>query len=240
MRPVPWHDGHVTLSLPVNSTYGNWAMSSLLSSPSRDSLAESPSSVRRSEVMVSGRSGKLLPLRDHRVPMTVAPGYRPFSASGWSRNIPSSSGGTGSGWDLEIKRVSLNHNNSLTMRRLCIPCGVTQLANFCFVLRKLLLTPEVGNLNKQSSLNLSHLTNKKPSKTHTFSSISLLISSIFPKRVRGCYSSLWRKHNTLVHAHSRLCYIHVLEEFSRLFVYVNRFLTNAIKIMNKQMNYVYL
>lgn len=70
---MPWHVGHVMLSLPVNSTYGNWAMSSRLPSPSRESLSESLSSCGRPESCLSGRSGRLLPLRDHRVPMEASP-----------------------------------------------------------------------------------------------------------------------------------------------------------------------
>ena len=69
--PVPWHVGHVILSLPVNSTYGNWAMSSRLPSPSNDSLSESLSSPRRSKLCPSGMRDRLLPLRDHRVPMAA-------------------------------------------------------------------------------------------------------------------------------------------------------------------------
>lgn len=59
------------LSLPVNSTYGNWAMSSRLPSPSKDSLSESLSCPCRSELCLSGMSNRLLPLRDHRVPMAA-------------------------------------------------------------------------------------------------------------------------------------------------------------------------
>lgn len=54
IRPVPWQVGQVMLSLPVNSTYGNWAISSRLSSPSRESLSDSVCSVNRPSVRLSG------------------------------------------------------------------------------------------------------------------------------------------------------------------------------------------
>lgn len=83
IRPVPWHVGHVMLSLPVNSTYGNWAMSSRLPSPSKESLSESLSSPRRPEFCLSGRSDRLLSLRDHRVPMAAQ-----LAHGGSSQSLP--------------------------------------------------------------------------------------------------------------------------------------------------------